>query len=108
MAEEKQLLSQEEAAAATALEITVVRACAESGLIAPPHGYDEADLAGLRCVRRLIEDLGLDQSAIEVILPMRQRLLALQAEVRRLEHELRAARRALRLNDWIEAEWFEG
>ena len=108
MAEEHRSLSLEEAAAATALEITVVRACAESGLIAPPRGYGEADLAALRSVRRLIEDLGLDQSAIEVILPMRQRLFALQAEVRRLEHELRAARRALRRANWVEAEWFEG
>jgi hypothetical protein len=107
MAEEHRLLNQEEAAAATALEIAVVRACAESGLIVPAHGYNEADLAILRCVRRLIEDLGLDQSAIEVVLPMRQRLVALQAEVRRLERELRTARRALRLGDWSEAEWSE-
>jgi DNA-binding transcriptional MerR regulator len=107
MTDKDRQLSLEEAAFATALEIAVVRACAESGLLAPPHGYDQADLAILRCVRRLLTDLGLDQSAIEVVLPMRQRLLALQAEVRRLERELRTARRALRQGSWVEAEWFE-
>ena len=94
-----------EAAAAVALDVTVVRRYAELGLIAPPaHGYSASELAELRRVRRLMEDLELDHPAIEVILRMRRHVLALQAEVRRLEVELRAARQG-RAADWIEAEW---
>ncbi len=57
MKREQRLLSQAEAATAAGIDLTVVRLCAESGLIAPAQGYDEADLAELRRVRRLIEDL---------------------------------------------------
>ncbi len=105
MIPENRLLDQDEAAAVTALEVTVVQFCAESGLIAPAQGYGEAELAELRRVRRLIEDLGLDRPAIEVVLRMRQRLLALQAEVERLERELRMARPVLRRASWVDAEW---
>ncbi len=68
---------------------------------------DEADLAELRRVRRLIEDLGLDYPAIEVVLRMRRRLLALQADMQRLQTELRAIRPAPRQATWIDAEWTE-
>ena len=105
MKRENRLLNQGEAAVATALDLAVVRLCAESGLIAPEQGYDEADLAELRRVRRLIEDLGLDHPAIEVVLRMRRRLLQLQAEVQRLETELRMARRSVRTVTWVDAEW---
>ena len=107
MIPENRLLDQDEAAAATALEVTVVRLCAESGLIAPRQGYGEADLAELRRVRRLINDLGLDHPAIEVVLRMRRRLLALQAEVQRLETELRMSRGIAHRTTWVDAEWTE-
>ena len=42
MNREHRLLNQEEAAAAVALEVTVVRHYADSGLIAPSQGYDES------------------------------------------------------------------
>ena len=105
MNQEQRLLSQDEAATASALELAVVRLCAESGLIAPTHGYDEADLAELRRVRRLIEDLGLDQPAIEVVVRMRRRLLALHGQVRSLETELRLLRRTPPTMAWVDAEW---
>ncbi|MDQ5852814.1 MAG: hypothetical protein M3380_12255 [Chloroflexota bacterium] len=105
MNQEQRLLNQDEAATAVALDLTVVRLCAESGLIAPAQGYDEADLAELRRVRRLIEDLGLDQPAIEVVLRMRRRMLALQAQVQQLETELRRARRPSSAPRWIDAKW---
>ncbi len=104
---EQRLLSQGEAATAAGLDLTVVRLCAESGLIAPAQGYDEADLAELRRVRRLIEDLGLDQSAVELVVRMRRRLLTLQAQVRRLETELRLVRRTPRAVVWEDAEWMD-
>lgn len=106
MNREDRLLNQEEAAAAVALEVTVVRHYADSGLIAPSQGYDEADLAELRRVRRLIDDLGLDHPAIEVVLRMRRRLLALEAEVQRLSGELRTLRRVSYTSGlWVEGEW---
>ena len=105
MNHEQRLLSPAEAAMAVGIDLTVVRLCAESGLIAPAQGYDEAALAELRRVRRLIEDLGLDQPAIEVVVRMRRRLLALQVEVRRLETELRVLRRTPRTVRWEDAEW---
>ncbi len=104
---EQRLLSQGEAATAVGLDLTVVRLCAESGLIAPAQGYDEADLAELRRVRRLIEDLGLDQPAIEVVVRMRRRLLGLQVQVRRLETEMRLLRRRPRTVVWEDAEWID-
>ncbi len=102
---EKHLLNQEEAAESAALTVAMVRWLSECGLVNPAQGYDESDLAELRRVHRLIEDLGLDQPAIEVVLRMRQRLLALQSEVRVLQREVRMARRAPRYTTFIDAEW---
>ena len=107
MNQEQRLLSQDEAATAVALDLAVVRLCAESGLIAPPQGYDEADLAELRRVRRLIEDLGLDQPAVELVVRMRRRILVLQTQVQRLEAELRRARRTPSPALWVDAEWVD-
>ncbi len=105
MNQEQRLLNQDEAATAAALELAVVRLCAESGLIAPAQGYGEAELSELRRVRRLIDDLGLDQPAIEVVVHMRRRLLVLQAQVQHLETELRRARRTPSPARWVDAEW---
>ena len=107
MNQEQRLLSQDEAAMAVALDLAVVRLCAESGLIAPSQGYDETDLAELRRVRRLIEDLGLDQPAVELVVRMRRRLLTLQAQVQRLETELRRTRRTPSPALWVDAEWVD-
>ncbi len=105
MKRERRLLNQAEAARATALELAVVRLCADSGIIAPAEGYGEDDLAELRRVRRLMHDLELDQPAIEVILRLRRQVLALQAQVVRLERELHTARRPARTIAWVDADW---
>jgi len=99
------LLTIEEAAAAAALDVEIVRYVAELGLVAPAAGYGDAELAELRRVRRLIDDLDLALPAVEVVLRMRRRMLALQAEVLELRAELRRAGRRpiLRLRqdgDW--------
>ena len=94
-----------EAAVATGLELRIVRAYTESALIGQAEGYGEADLAELRRIRRLVEDLELEHPAIEVVLRMRRRLLALQAEVQRLESELRRSRAAAPPGTWLDAEW---
>lgn len=99
------LLSLDEVAAAVALEAAVVRRYAEIGLIRPGRpGYAPADLAELRRVRRLMDDLELDHSAIEIVLRMRRQILALQAEVRRMSAELRAAQRRRPPRSWADAE----
>lgn len=98
--------SEDEAANAATLEVTVVRLYAELGLIEPSaHGYDAAGMAELRRVRRMCDDLDLDHDAVAVLLRMRRRMLALQSEVRRLEAELRSARVRRSLDEWIDAEW---
>jgi DNA-binding transcriptional MerR regulator len=108
MTAEPRRLNPDEAATATRMDIGIVWHYAELGLIAPSSdGYTDADLAELRRVRRLWEDLGLDHPAIEVVLRMSRRILALQAEVRRLKSAASAGRGQRRQRGWVEAEWDE-
>jgi DNA-binding transcriptional MerR regulator len=99
-------LDANEAARVTRMDVTLVWHYAELGLVTPSsEGYSEADVAELRRVRRLHEDLGLDHAAVEIVLQMGRRIRELSAEVRRLEAERRAeARDEI---DWMEAEWEE-
>jgi len=98
-------LDAEQAARATRMDVTLVLHFAEVGLITPsPEGYSEVDVAELRRVRRLHEDLGLEHPAIEIVLRMARRIRELQAEIRELE----TARPAVRdERDWMDAEWEE-
>jgi DNA-binding transcriptional MerR regulator len=97
----------QEAARLTRVDVTVVARCAEMGLVTPPpRGYTEADLAEIRRVRRLHDDLGLDYGSIEVVLDMLRRIRDLQVEVRRLESVL-SSKGSERPADWTEAEWEE-
>jgi DNA-binding transcriptional MerR regulator len=105
MKAEYRMLTQDEAAAASSLEVVVVRHYAELGLISPSLGYGEAELAELRCVRRLLEDLELDHPAIEVVLRMRRQIQWLQEEVRRLSRERRPVRARSAVRSWVDAEW---
>lgn len=78
-------LKVEEAAAATRIEISMLWQFAEDGWISPsPEGYSEEDLAELRRIRRLHEQLGLDYSAIEIVLRLTRRIRELQIELERL------------------------
>ena len=99
-------LNLEEAAAITKVDVRIIQHYAELGLITPSaEGYTERDLAELRRVRRTREDLELDHPAIEIILRMRRRIHALQAEIRRLELANRAALGPRDHQEWMEAEW---
>jgi len=101
------LLTIDEAAAACGLDALLVHYYAELSLIIPrPEGYGANELAELRRARRLMDDLELEPEAIAIILRMRRHMLALQAELRRLEAELRATRH-WNMPDWSEAEWRE-
>lgn len=98
-------LDAHEVARVTRMDVTLVWRYAELGLVTPsPGGYSEAEVAELRRVRRLHEDLGLDHAAVEIVLQMGRRIRELSAEVRRLESERPAARDE---PDWLEADWEE-
>lgn len=108
MTSQERRLDPGEAAAAARIDVGVVWHYAELGLIAPsPEGYSEHELAELRRVRRLREELELDHPAIEIILRMSRRIQSLQAEIRRLERTMSAARGSPGQPEWVEAEWDE-
>jgi beta-xylosidase len=73
----------------------------------PYEGYES------RGVRRLQDDLGVDEAAAEAILHLRSQVLELQAQIRRLEAELTAqyASQHMRLaryrEIYYEATWIE-
>lgn len=53
--------------------------------------YSDAEVARLRLIRRLVDDLGVNLAGAEVILNMRERLLQLHSELEHLRRELDAA-----------------
>ena len=112
MSSEERPLNPDEAAAASRLDVTILWHYAQLGLITPSaEGYSDDDLAELRRVRRLHQDLEFDHPAIEITLRLRRRIQALQAEIRRLELALLVARgrrqpwRSPEQQEWDEAEW---
>ena len=50
--------------------------------------YSESDIAQLRRVKTLMDDLGVNLAGVEVIMRMVQRMLELQNQVQELESEL--------------------
>ena len=54
--------------------------------------YSESDIAQLRRVKTLMEDLGVNLAGVEVIMRMMQRMLELQGQVQELEDELERAK----------------
>jgi len=73
----------------TGLSERVVQECVVRELVQEP--LTDADLAQLRRIRRL-QELGVNLPGIEVILRMRRRIEALQAELDRVQ--------ATRIPDW--------
>ena len=57
--------------------------------------YSDMDLALLRRVRALMEDLGINLAGVEVILRMSQQIAQLQAEAEEINTELNRLRREL-------------
>jgi MerR family transcriptional regulator/heat shock protein HspR len=56
--------------------------------------YSESDIAQLRRVKTLMDDLGVNLAGVEVIIRMVQRMLELQNQVQELESELDKIRQA--------------
>ncbi|WP_026369104.1 heat shock protein transcriptional repressor HspR [Kallotenue papyrolyticum] len=60
------------------------------GLISPQRSegnirlYSDADVERVRCIKRLVDDLGVNLAGAEVILNMREQLDALRREVEHL------------------------
>jgi MerR family transcriptional regulator/heat shock protein HspR len=55
--------------------------------------YSERDIAQLKRVKTLIEDLGVNLAGVEVIMQMVQRMLELRGQVQELEEELEQAKK---------------
>jgi DNA-binding transcriptional MerR regulator len=106
MANPSRRLTPDEAAAAARMDVQILWYYAEVGLIAAPsEGYSDSDLADLRRIRRLHDDLDLDHPAIEVMLRLCRRIQDLQTEIRRLELAARPTRLQFSHSEWIEADW---
>ena len=54
--------------------------------------YSESDLAQLRRVKTLLDDLGVNLAGVEVILRMAQRMSELQHQIEEIEEELERLR----------------
>lgn len=50
--------------------------------------YSDADIDQIRRIQRLVDDLGVNLPAVEVILHMRERMIALQQEIAALRAQL--------------------
>src|ERR671939_1873195 len=63
------------------------------GLISPRRSrgnirrFSDADVEQIRFIKRLVDDLGVNLAAVEVILHMRQQLIEVQQELSALQRE---------------------
>ncbi len=89
------------AARIVGMHVQTLRYYERAGLMAPSRSrgnirlYSQVDIARLRQIRRLTEELGLNLAGVEVILRMGERLARLDVEVRRLQQENEELRRVL-------------
>jgi MerR family transcriptional regulator/heat shock protein HspR len=73
-----------------------------AGIIEPSRSrgnirlYSQADIARLRQIQRLINDLGVNLAGAEVIIKMRDRIEQLEHEIGVLRHELEHTRQTVR------------
>ncbi len=68
------------------------------GLVRPSRSggrqrlYSQADVARLRHIQRLIQDLGVNLAGVEVVIRMNERLRQMESEMAQLRSELQAYR----------------
>jgi MerR family transcriptional regulator/heat shock protein HspR len=85
------LVRLEVAAQSVRLPVTRVRRYMRAGLVRPAHGagaealFGDDELARLRKIRRLCEDLGINQAGLEVVLRLLDEVEALRAALARRE-----------------------
>ena len=81
------------------VQVHTLRYYERIGIIEPSRSqgnirlYSERDVALLRRVKTLMEDLGVNLAAVEVILRMSRRMAELQSQVKELESELQKLRK---------------
>jgi MerR family transcriptional regulator/heat shock protein HspR len=69
----------------------------QKGLVTPRRTagntrlYSEADLERLRLIQRLTSELGLNLAGVEAVLDLEEQLQRMQAQLERLEREMRDA-----------------
>jgi MerR family transcriptional regulator/heat shock protein HspR len=69
----------------------------QKGLVCPQRTagntrlYSEADLERLRLIQRLTGELGLNLAGVEAVLGLEEQLQRMQAQMQRLEREMREA-----------------
>lgn len=74
----------------TRLGPTVIERCVQMGLVRPTRPvteserYSSVDVARLRKVRRLIQELGLNWAGVEIVVRLTDELETLRAELERL------------------------
>jgi MerR family transcriptional regulator/heat shock protein HspR len=86
------------AARMVGVRVHTLRYYEKIGIIEPSRSqgnirlYSESDIAQLRRVKTLMDDLGVNLAGVEVIIRMVQRMLELQNQVQELESELERTR----------------
>ena len=86
------------AARLVGIHVQTLRYYERAGLVAPSRSrgnirlYSQADVARLRQVQRLINDLGVNLAGVEVILRMNARMQEMEAEIEGLRRELQRVR----------------
>ena len=69
----------------------IIEPCRSQGNI---RLYSERDIARLRRVKTLVDDMGVNLAGVEVIMRMMQQMLELQSHMQELESELDRLRQA--------------
>ena len=86
------------AARMVGVQVHTLRYYERVGIIEPSRSpgnirlYSERDVALLRRMKNLIDDLGVNLAGVEVVLRMSRRMLELQSRVEELEAELKRAK----------------
>ena len=81
------------------VQVHTLRYYERIGIIEPSRSqgnirlYSERDVALLRRIKTLMDDLGVNLAGVEVILRMSQRMAELQGHVKELESELQKLRK---------------
>lgn len=82
---------EEEVVRGAGVSVAELRVWCEAGWVAPASGeagpvYDELDMARVRLVCQLRDELGLDDEAIPVVLSLIDQLYGVRRELRALAH----------------------
>jgi DNA-binding transcriptional MerR regulator len=92
--QEDRIYPREVAARLARMSLEMLELCEEAELIRARRlssggaGFTAAEIRRLERIRRLQDDLGLDLTAVEVVLHMRRRMIELLQEVNNIEQQM--------------------